>query len=194
MNPYGAAPFFAAVSGGFFFDDAYAPTETATVLGSCASISAAAPFAPARSGSSPKNDFPQFLAEAKSAPLDRKAGTRQCICDSVQVPSTKPLGLKCERPWGPLREHKLLYSHGSYFSRVKASFAVTVVVPASKSSLTRSEPRSVKRRRCVYCVANQHTLPPGRSRRPYRGLYPHVAHRVTLAKRHRHEVSLRTGS
>jgi predicted dehydrogenase len=61
MNPYGAAAFFAAESGGFLFDDAYAPTEVATLLGSCVSVTGCARVSVGSHMIVPDVEFTKFL-------------------------------------------------------------------------------------------------------------------------------------
>ena len=65
MNPYGAASFFSADSGGFLFDDAYAPTEIATVLGPCASVSGSARISVGSQLIVPEDEFTRFLINAR---------------------------------------------------------------------------------------------------------------------------------
>ena len=64
MNPYGAAAFFSADSGGFLFDDAYAPTEIATLLGTCVRVSGCARVSVTAHRIVPDDQFTRFLNEA----------------------------------------------------------------------------------------------------------------------------------
>ncbi|MGO9963292.1 MAG: Gfo/Idh/MocA family protein [Acidimicrobiales bacterium] len=66
MNPYGAAAFFTADSGGFLFDDAYSSSAIATILGSCLGVSGAARISVPAHYIVPDNKFTEFLTAAVS--------------------------------------------------------------------------------------------------------------------------------
>ena len=63
-NPYGQDAFFSADSGGFLFDFPYAPTQIVSVLGPCASISAATRISISENFIVPEIEYDRFLASA----------------------------------------------------------------------------------------------------------------------------------
>lgn len=63
-NPYGAAAFFTADSGGILFDFPYAPTQIVTLLGPCKSVMGSARIAVPERRIVPEAEYDKFLAQA----------------------------------------------------------------------------------------------------------------------------------
>ena len=64
MNPYGAAAFFRADSGGFLFDYAYAPSQIATLLGSCTAVTGVTRISTSEHFIVPEAEYTRFLSQA----------------------------------------------------------------------------------------------------------------------------------
>jgi predicted dehydrogenase len=95
MNPYGAATFFSADSGGFLFDDAYASSEIATILGTCRRVSGCARISVPEQKIVPDDEFTRFLSQASGPGATDYWDTVLALPRTEQVPTEAPDNVFC---------------------------------------------------------------------------------------------------